>query len=236
MSHVFFVGNLIVYLYRVVKNQIGERFRITVKKAPTLDEDPFMDIVLDTFNKILDWSKESPLFWDILKIEIEKYFRNSLEASEKHVDFDLKHELHYKQHCTWLLFKRIQQLTGIRLTKRAQNELKNNPRSVKLVVADIKKVIHVQPLNHCTVVNIFPQIGVSVKRMNIISLAEGNALAIQAMDAIDEATEFDSHHDRLFRLAMDKYENSLVIASHKLTSLPADSSKPFVRRPTIRRC
>jgi hypothetical protein len=26
------------------------------------------------------------------------------------------------------------------LTKRAQNELKNNPRSVKLVVADIKKV------------------------------------------------------------------------------------------------
>jgi hypothetical protein len=125
---------------RVVKNQIGERFRITVKKAPTLDEDPFMDIVLDTFNKILCWSKESPLFWDILKIEIEKYFRNSLEAAEKHVDFDLKHELHYKQHCTWLLFKRVQQLTGIRLTKRAQNELKNNPRSVKLVVADIKKV------------------------------------------------------------------------------------------------
>ncbi len=99
-----------------------------------------MDIVLDTFNKILCWSKEAPLFWDILKIEVEKYFRNSLEPAEKQIDFDLKHELHHKQHCTWLLFKRVQQLTGIRLTKRAQNELKNNPRSVKLVVADIKKV------------------------------------------------------------------------------------------------
>jgi len=100
-----------------------------------------MDIVLDTFNKVLCWSKESPLFWDILKIEIEKYFRNSLEASERHADFDIKQELYYKQYCTWILFKRVQQLTGIRLTKRAQNELKNNPRSVKLVVADIKKVL-----------------------------------------------------------------------------------------------
>lgn len=97
-------------------------------------------IVLDTFNKVLCWSKESPLFWDILKIEIEKYFKNSLETFEKMDEFNLKQELHYKQHCTWLLFKRVQQLTGIKLTKRAQNELKNNPRSVKLVVADIKKV------------------------------------------------------------------------------------------------
>jgi hypothetical protein len=40
--------------------------------------------------------------------------------------------------------------------------------------------------------------------MNIISLAEGTVLAIQAMDAMDEMSESSSHHDRLFQLAMSK--------------------------------
>jgi len=177
---------LMEMIARTIKNQLREQMRNLVRNKFDPVDDPFSTLVLEHFNKVLQWHNDSGVFWTQMKQELEKYFKYSLDLTEKKTDFHLENCVDY-----YFLFRRIQHLTGIRLTRQVQNELKTNPRSVKLVIPDIKKV------------------SVTVKRMNIISLAEGTALAIQAMDAMDEMSESSSHHDRLFRLAMSKFEQAI---------------------------
>lgn len=84
------------------------------------------------------------------------------------------------------LFKRIEQLTGVTFSKQSKRELKINSRGFKLVVPDIVKM------------------SAKAKHMNIVSLAEGNSLWIQAKKSDTRETE-----DRLFRLVMSKFEASI---------------------------
>eukprot|EP01094_Clydonella_sp_ATCC50884_P018172 TRINITY_DN330_c1_g1_i1.p1 TRINITY_DN330_c1_g1~~TRINITY_DN330_c1_g1_i1.p1 ORF type:complete len:885 (-),score=219.35 TRINITY_DN330_c1_g1_i1:224-2608(-) len=83
------------------------------------------------------------------------------------------------------LFKRMQQLTGIKLTKRAMEELRLNPSTFRVVLPDIKKVT------------------ARVKHMNVVSVAEAKALSIHAMRS-------EIHHsgERLFNLAKSKFERA----------------------------
>lgn len=87
---------------------------------------------------------------------------------------------------TYTLFKRIQQLTGIKLTKRAMQELKEDPESFQIVLSDVKKI------------------SAKAKHMNIISLAEAQALSIRAM-----RSQSDKCADRLFRLAMLRFDTAI---------------------------
>jgi hypothetical protein len=120
------------------------------------------------------------------------------------------------------LFKRIEQLTGVTFSKQSKRELKINSRGFKLVVPDIVKMsakvratasFHMQ----CSVSRMLRYTALKLmcvlalandrhqaKHMNIVSLAEGNSLWIQAKKSDTRETE-----DRLFRLVMSKFEASI---------------------------
>jgi tetratricopeptide (TPR) repeat protein len=60
--------------------------------------------------------------------------------------------------------------------------------------------------------------------MNITSLAEGNALAIEAINQLEEAIRLSpgaptQHHERLFRLAMSKFEQAIRSTPDNVTML-----------------
>lgn len=100
------------------------------------------------------------------------------------------------------LFKRIEQLTGVIFSKQSKRELKANSRGFKLVVPDIVKMsAKVKMLKLPWYMLIFD---LQAKHMNIVSLAEGNSLWIQAKKSDTRETE-----DRLFRLVMSKFEASI---------------------------
>jgi hypothetical protein len=120
------------------------------------------------------WSTDLPL-------GLKAQFHDALTPDEQDSNFDLRQYID-----TVTLFKRIQQLTGIKLTKRAMKELKQDPESFLIVLSDIKKI------------------AAKAKHMNIISLAEGEALSIRAMRHTSERGA-----DRLFRLAMTKFEMAI---------------------------
>ncbi len=106
------------------------------------------------------------------------------------------------------LFKRIKQLTGITFSKQSKRELKNNSHAFKLVVPDIVKMsakvlcIVLQDANLKLMTSLF--LSFQVKHMNIVSLAEGNWLWIETKNS-----ETREAGDRLFRLAMSKFEASI---------------------------
>ncbi len=64
-------------------------------------------------------------------------------------------------HIRYELFKRIQQLTGIKLSRLSMRELEASPHTFRMVLSDVKKL------------------SARVKGLNILALAEGNALTIQ---------------------------------------------------------
>lgn len=84
----------------------------------------------------------------------------------------------------------LQEMLGVKLSYDSKKEFEAHPSEFKLVVADVTDV-HVK-----------------VKKMNTISLAEGNALAIQAIQEL--SNEGSRHHDRLFRLAMAKFDSAIL--------------------------
>lgn len=187
---------------RLLKNQLNKKLRKTMNRHATIAEHAFAEVVLKFFNKVLGWDQRSQAFWIVgLRAALEEYFGVSViddideAATPLRGCFDM-----------WLLLKRVQQLSGVKLTDQAMAELQKSPSSFFLVSPDIRKM------------------AVRVKHMNIISLAEANALAIQAMDRLEDmlrkagsAPAF--HHDRLFSLAMSKFEQAIRSTPDNTTML-----------------
>jgi ubiquitin-protein ligase len=177
---------------RLLKNQLNRKLRKTTRRHATIAEHAFSEVVLRFFNRILGWDDHSLAFWTVgLRADLEDYFGIGI------ID-DIDESVTPLRSCfdMWLLLKRVQQLSGIKLTDQAMAELRKNPTSFFLVSPDIRKM------------------AVRVKHMNIISLAEANALAIQAMDSLDSVLRSSHnarafHHDRLFSLAMSKFEQAI---------------------------
>lgn len=161
----------------VIKNKVRLDLREMMKLKATLAGDAFVNIVLDTFNKVLGLHDESDKFWRTrLKERLLNYFKGALDEDERTPEFDLRLRIDLK-----LLFKRptsspfcsspgslsshsylgLQQLLGVKLSALSKKEFEEKPEDFKLVIADIKGI------------------RVTVKKMNTISLAEANALAIQ---------------------------------------------------------
>lgn len=176
---------LIEMIARVIKNRLRDKLRRTMRNSvQTLIGDAFLEVVLTTFNRVLGWHDRSTQFW---KIQLKKhlmYFSSALDEAEKMAEFDLKRIVNMR-----LLFTRMRQLTNVKLSRYAVAEFNANVDGFKLVIADILG-LHVK-----------------VKKMNTISLAEGNALAIQGMEAL--STTGSRHHDRLLRLAMTKFDSAI---------------------------
>jgi len=106
-----------------------------MRRNPTLVEHIYHGVVLHFFNMILGIDDRSQSFWkEGLRIDVEEYFGEDVLD-----DIDVGESLRSKV-SMWRLFKRLQQLTGVKLTQQALKELRANPNHFKLVSPDIKKV------------------------------------------------------------------------------------------------
>ena len=179
---------------RAIKNKLRKLLRKKSNGLTHPQEDLFRQAAINFLNIILGHDTDNVSasnFWkkSIKKKILKGFGENALTNEEKNQDFDLRKNINI-----YLLFKRVQQLTGVGLTKQAQRDLKNNPESFRIVQSDINKV------------------AAKVKHMNIISLAEAKALAITSMKG-------DLGSERLFRLACSKFEIAIQATPDSILSL-----------------
>jgi Clustered mitochondria/Hom_end-associated Hint/Translation initiation factor eIF3 subunit 135/Leucine Rich repeat len=169
---------------RVIKNILRQRLREKSRNVNTLAQDSFRKVVINFLNMVLGHDAEggriARSFWRVeMKRQLTARFRGSLSLKERLEAHDLRAQIRISS-----LFRRLQHLSGIKIAKRALVELERAPDAFKIVLPDIKKI------------------SARVKHMNIISLAEGNALSIESMHSGTDG-------ERLFRLAMRKFETSI---------------------------
>jgi len=181
---------------RAIKNRLRAVMRETSKDLRGPFNAQFLERTISFLNLILGHDSDftAKFFWcEQVKSDITtRYGQTALTEEEQDLEFDLREHINI-----FRLFKRVQRLSGVILTKQAQNDLKDlkDPSgSFKLVPSDVKKI------------------SARVKHMNIISLAEARALAISALKG-----ERDS--ERLFRLACSKFEVAIRATPDNTESL-----------------
>ncbi|PRP78266.1 hypothetical protein PROFUN_13876 [Planoprotostelium fungivorum] len=175
---------------RVIKNHLRAKLRSKMEKLKTLAEYPYKMVILDLFQTILGSSGRSVQsivdFWfHSLKEELESCFERGLNEEEKEEDFDLRNIIDIPK-----LFDAVQKKTGVKLTKQSRVALEKNPRDFSLVISDIRKA------------------SCRVKSMNVVSLAEGNALALQSI-IVSKSEGGEISAARLFTMAMSKFEEAI---------------------------
>lgn len=173
---------------RIVKNRVRSELRNKMRFKATIVSDVFTEVILSHLNVVLGHSALSTEFWcRAVKHELQ-YFGDALTDEEAHETHHLKADLDVS-----LLYRRLQVLLAISFSPACTRAFQAKRASFAFVVADIERV------------------SAKVKQMNIISMAEGNALAIRAMQTLIESktqgTEQDS--DRLVSLALTKYEQAI---------------------------
>ena len=194
---------LMELIARVIKNNLNEELRKAARSSKNRGDENFQPIALSFFNLILSNKSGSELWWckTIKEQLIAHYKLETLSNEEQQRSFSLRSLVDL-----YTLFRRLQQLTGIRFTKIVMQQLKSSEH-FELVSPDIRKM------------------GVRVKHMNITSQAQGSALAIQAMASMnshidlyhtmqglvgyDIRSDASTSYDRLFNLSMMKYEQAI---------------------------
>eukprot|EP01113_Clastostelium_recurvatum_P028334 TRINITY_DN3429_c0_g1_i2.p1 TRINITY_DN3429_c0_g1~~TRINITY_DN3429_c0_g1_i2.p1 ORF type:complete len:2680 (+),score=686.41 TRINITY_DN3429_c0_g1_i2:120-8159(+) len=194
---------LLEMVARVIKNLLRQELRRKMRELRTLEEESFIKVVLSFLNVVLGHHPtRSAKFWEQgLKVNLQKRFREGLSPVEAEGVVPIQPQLDM-----FLLFKRIQAMTGIAMTEQSMMELRSDPTEFKMVVPDITNM------------------DVQVKHMNLVSLFEGNALALQCLHLTTNAghvqrtlssnsssnTEGTTRgSQRLFRLATDKFEDAI---------------------------
>ncbi|KAL6057320.1 hypothetical protein QOT17_015568 [Balamuthia mandrillaris] len=121
---------------RVMKNKLRRIMRNAVLKG--LDDATFRKIIVNQFNLFLGTAPKSRSFWMTdLKVRLQHDFISALSEEEMQPSYDLRQQL-----MRFPLFKRIQEMTGVRFKIGAQKRLFthpflfDNPRP--LSVADIE--------------------------------------------------------------------------------------------------
>jgi hypothetical protein len=78
--------------------------------------------VTKVFSLILGRTQKSEKFWELLKSHLIKKFHNSLSKEEEEGQTTLRDKIDIG-----LLFNRLQELVGVRLTQEARQELQVTP-------------------------------------------------------------------------------------------------------------
>lgn len=194
---------LMELIARVIKNNLNEELRKAARSSKNRGDENFQPIALSFFNLILGNKPGSDAWWSkTIKDHLTTHYQaETLTVEEQQRSFSLRQLVDLVT-----LFRRLQQLTGIRFTKIVMQQLQSS-EFFELVTPDIRKM------------------GVRVKHMNITSQAQGAALAIQAMASMnahidlyhtvqglpgyDLRSDASSSYDRLFNLSMMKYEQAI---------------------------
>ena len=126
-------------------------------------------------------------------------FQNSLEVEEIQPSLDLRKRVNIRY-----TFQRLLQMTTIRISTRASEEMDRQPNEFEFVAPDLEALT------------------ARVKHMNIIDL---NSAIVCRMEA---AKKFGTEYDRLFALAEAKFMSSLASLPSCAESFYQVNFFPFV--------
>ncbi|EFA80095.1 leucine-rich repeat-containing protein [Heterostelium album PN500] len=171
---------------RSIKCIIKEDMRLKMKEVHGLSEEPFKEVVITIFNKVLDFKSD---IWTRIRQTISSKFY--MAFSYRNPDSP-DQQIEESQEETWMerinpknLFERLQLLTGITLSPIAQYEFSRDPHMFQFVDSDIIEIYS------------------NVKHMNIVDYAEGMALSMAAQN------KKGRERLRLLKMATSKFQSSL---------------------------
>jgi len=183
---------------RVVKQQLRQKLRFKMKQAKIPLEAPYRRLIVAYLNRLLGISDKSDLFWNtkMKRYLIRKFDRGLFEDEIKGNSLILglssfsDHNIDGK----YLLFKRIQKMTGLKFTNRINGEFESQPNC------------WLQRGEHPLDINDLDEIGIRVKYVPFMNVAMGYLFKVKgemlfASDPI-AATRF-------FHMALDKLEIAL---------------------------
>mmetsp|Transcript_17352 Transcript_17352/g.25821 ORF Transcript_17352/g.25821 Transcript_17352/m.25821 type:complete len:279 (+) Transcript_17352:889-1725(+) len=140
-------------------------------------------------NRVFGSSDESTLYWNNqLKSDLRRNFPKALSEDEKSHSFDFKKILEGNDICK--LFSAVIQMTALRLRSKCVQEFSADPKNFQ----------YSQPFDETDV----EEIGVVVRHMNIMALAQGYVLKSKGRDKSSQ-----ENGTRLCQLAMEKFEEAL---------------------------
>jgi len=160
-----------------------------MKSVRIPSEDPYRKVLIEYFNLILGRSAASEEFWtSSVKNQIMLSFQKALTPEELDGSYNL--QSNWENDDFVQLFRRIQEVTAVELTPETEKELKQNPRSIQLLDADIA------------------QIKVKVKHLGLIDESEAKSLYYQFRNASG------AQADRLWELVNKKFTLAVASRTH----------------------
>nr|BAJ94575.1 predicted protein [Hordeum vulgare subsp. vulgare] len=175
---------LIEMIARFIKNKIRYKFRTVLQKNQLYSEEPYRHIIIQDFNAYLSTSSTSQKahycqesFCALLREKYPGFPRKII--TDEDIQFDRR-----------ILFKRLVQITGVKFTARAMQEFSTSIQSYK----------RTSPLDIIDLLEIREKI----KKMDIVSQADGRVLYIKAIRTISESESL-----RYLELSVNQYQIAL---------------------------
>ncbi|KYQ93360.1 Histidine kinase A [Tieghemostelium lacteum] len=150
---------------RVVKQQLRQKLRSKMAKAKIPLEAPYRRLIIAYLNRILGISDRSDLFWnERMKKYLMKKFDKSLFQDEIEGNTLILATSSFSDHMIdgkYLLFKRIQKMTGLKFTNRINEEFFSRPNC------------WLQRGEYPLDINDLDEIGIRVKYVPFMNVAQG---------------------------------------------------------------
>jgi tetratricopeptide (TPR) repeat protein len=184
---------------RVIKNNLRKRLREKMKSLKLPVDEPYRRLVIDYLNLVFGESDASQAYWATeVKTQITVKYVRGLTSAERAAEFPLKTNLSQFSRMDidgkYIMFMRVQKMSGLKFTTRLNNYLKDNPNNWVPRGP--------QPFDDTDLKTIDPR----VKHMNIIPHGQGYIFKIEGELRWDK-DPFTAQ--RFFQMALEKFEEAL---------------------------
>lgn len=192
---------MVEMISRTVKHILRKKMRSLMKRLKAPISSPFRTLVVTILNLVFGSSPEATAFWnERLKPQLVFYFPSCLSREERRETFNFRDVL--PGHDLPKLFLAIVK----------QSTLKFRPRCAQDFTQDPHLFNHPQPFDDTDL----EEIGVAVHHMNIMTLAQGYVLKNKGRQCHLHSGASEA---RLYRLAMEKFEEALLSNASDLKAL-----------------
>ncbi len=178
------------------KSTVTVLLREIAKQQSTVVEEPLRAASAKFFNLVIGNSAKSEGYWkETVKTGVLSKFKTGLTEEERAPGFDLRQANGFNLRTLML---RVQELSGVRLSKEANMELSRRSQDVRLASIDIAK---------------FKEL---VKDMSLVAHAQAVASAQKAVKYQNSSSK-----DRYFQTANDRFERALESSPNNVRTLNA---------------
>eukprot|EP01132_Coremiostelium_polycephalum_P009238 gene9238-11318_t len=225
---------------RVVKQQLRQKLRFKMKQAKIPLEAPYRRLIIAYLNRILGISDKSDLFWnEKMKKYLLKKFDKGLFEDEIKGNTLILGLSSFSDHLIdgkYLLFRRIQKMTGLKFTSRINQEFQLNP-NFWLIRGE-------SPLD----INDLEEIGIRVKYVPFMNVAQGYLFKVKgeilflndpnaatrffqmALEKLETALETDPNNANTLCTMGEVYSHLGKGSSQGLSELRLDRNNPFISK------